>query len=153
MDEPRVFLVAYPRFLQHARRSHIGWNVTARVRCAKSRERVERCCIDVVRITFVELRHRALIPEVALYFASFSVKYLNRIEICLFAICLCFGASRGRIRRQLVENCPCRRKILLRPEWMIEGHRLTPVGHREARVSGLRAFEGGRGCRILEVVE
>jgi hypothetical protein len=35
MDEPRVFLMTYPRFLQHARRSHIGWNVAARVRCAQ----------------------------------------------------------------------------------------------------------------------
>ena len=117
-----MFLAVYPRFLQHARRSHIGWDVAARVRCAKSRERVERCRIDVVRITFVEFRHRVSIPEVALYFASFSVKYLNSIEICLFAICLCFGASRGRIRvARLAEAVTLMKRVFTEDEVSFEG--------------------------------
>jgi hypothetical protein len=50
----------------------------------------------------VDLRHRDFIAEVALFFVSFSVKDLDRIEISLFAICLCFGAPRGRVGRQLI---------------------------------------------------
>ena len=66
MNESRVFLMVYPRFLQHARGPHIGWDVAARVSCAESRERVKGRCINILRISLVELRHSGFIAEVAL---------------------------------------------------------------------------------------
>jgi len=69
-----------------------------------------------------------------------------------FSISFCLGPAFCGARREPVQNGTGGLQILLHPDGVIEGHGLTPVGHRETWISNLGSLEGSSGGWILKVV-
>ena len=120
---------------------------------SEQRQRIQRRDLVVGWILFVQPLHGRRVQDVARVFVARAVQHVDRFDEIALLAGRCFrGARRGR-RREALEDFPRRGDVLLRPERMIEAHRLAPIGKHERRIRFLR-FAEGIGSRVeLEVVQ
>jgi hypothetical protein len=123
------------------------------VRRAEKRQRVERGSVRIVRIGAMELRHRIRVREVAGLLVGVAVEDLDGTDVRLFPRCSAAGEARLARRRQPRQGFARGAAVLLHPHRMVVGHRLAPIGHREAGIDLLRPAKEFGSSGVLEIVK
>src|ERR1700752_320348 len=153
MKQARMGAMIYPGLFHQTSRAHVCRNVPTGVCGAKDCEPVESGAIYIFRIVCMQLGHSSLIADITLLFAAFSVEDLDRVEILLLTISLCFSSAFCGGWCEVVQCCARGLQILLHPDGMVEGHCFAPVSHGETRVGDLGSLKSSRSVLILKVMK
>ena len=146
-------------FREHLLRNRRGERLAAeslvgRPHGAEQRQRIPRRDFVIGRPLRIHRRHRVRVGVVARELVARRVEEdVDRLQERFLLRQLRLRLARVGRRRDLLEDLLRRLGILLRPQRMVEAHRLAPVRHREGRVGLLRALERVRGFVELEAVQ
>jgi hypothetical protein len=129
-------------------------SAVARANHAKQGQCIENGDLIVVRPTRVHASHMFRISNIAREFiARRIIKSFNRCQKRFFFLCLSFGQPLLRSCCKPLQNSRRRIDILLRPQWMIVAHCLTPVGQCERWVDFLSFLESEARLVKLEAMQ
>ncbi|MCG3159312.1 MAG: hypothetical protein JMDDDDMK_00298 [Acidobacteria bacterium] len=141
----RILLINFHRYCA---RFHLPLkSLVAGPHRAKQRERIERRRFQIVRIIAVNLLHRRSVSQIARQLVAFAVQDAKRVNKGFFAAGELAGAFDFR------QSLAPRFVILLPPEWMVVGHRLAPIAHREIGVGFRRGLKSLQRLFVPERME
>ena len=119
----------------------------------EQRQRVERLRFVVLRKLRRQRRHLIGIGAVARGLVAGPVERVDRREIPLLARGSGLRCALLRRGSQLRQCRAARGHVLMKPDRLIEGHRLAPVSERKRRIDLLRRAKGLDRVFIAEAVE
>jgi hypothetical protein len=153
VQHPRMVRIRGKALLQHRGRTHIDGRVAALIGEAEGRQSRKGSRIDVVRVGIEQRDDPLVISPVTGELVALAVKRFHCPKPRRLPRIPRLGATGLRRRTKPGEHRTRLVAILVRPERMVVGHRLTPEGHDVRGVRFLRLAERG-GCPVIfEIVQ
>ena len=149
----RVLGVAQVHRLRDARGLEEVGQVALAMREPEQRQGMEQPGFVVAGKASRQVGHRLEVARIARTLLALAVEHFGGGQPGLLAFGRCAGGASGGVRRQLRERRAPGGDVLLVPDRVRVGHRLAPVGEREAGIARLCVQEGFLRRRILEQVQ
>ena len=117
------------------------------------RQGIQRTGIHVLRPGLADRFQRRAVGVIPFPAIPFTKQDVHRTDIRFFAFSLRFVHPFPGSRRQLFQHGPGRGQVLLVPQRMFMGQRLTPVGHDKVRVHLPRLPERLPGILVFKIMQ